>query len=527
MAAQVIVIGGGHNGLVAANYLAKSGAQVTLLERSPGFGGPVGRVEYFPGYSASITNSPGSLDGRIVEELELERFGLRFASPPVTLLHPVREGLLTGWRDRAKLDAQFDAFAPGEAGRFHALIARLDALGETSRLSYWETPPPLDEILGRMTPHARSEFEDVILRGSLMELLDESLVTDAAKSVMMMLALNGQLLSPHAPGSAIGLLMRPISRASSPQDILGNQNSPLRGSVGLPLGSMAAIVDALTMAARANGVHLRANSAVTEIQLDDDGIARGVRLDSGEVLSGADAIVATLEPSRLAQLLPEGAVAERDTPRPPSGSAFKIALALDGIPDVRDAPAGASPRELAAAQFRIGPDPTYIAAAVHDGIAERPSTNPIIWGLMPSISSPGLAPEGKHLMSLNAWHAPHSLGAEYWRVHGDQFMSTCIEAVETLFPNLTDRIEDTRWFSPHDLEDSLGLTSSNITHGDMTAELMLNGRPGYGFANALRSMNVVVGGAGAWPGGYVTGVPGRNAAVTVHNTISTPTKVRK
>src|SRR5699024_7949673 len=105
-------------------------------------------------------------------------------------------------------------------------------------------------------------------------------------------------------------------------------------------------------------------------------------------------------------------------------------------------------------------------SAIEQGLAGKPSSRPIMWGLIPSLASPGLAPHGKHLMSVNVWHAPHSLGASYWAKYGDTFVNTCVDELERCFPDLKTRIEDLRWISPVGLENELGLTGSNITHGE-------------------------------------------------------------
>jgi phytoene dehydrogenase-like protein len=118
-------------------------------------------------------------------------------------------------------------------------------------------------------------------------------------------------------------------------------------------------------------------------------------------------------------------------------------------------------------------------------------------------------------MSLNVWHAPHRLGERYWRENGAAFADRCVAQVEAAFPGLSERITDRRWLGPHDLEREFGLTSSNITHGDLTPESMLNGRPGAELSAGLERRGIVLGGAESWPGGYVTGAPGRRAALTI------------
>ncbi|QBE48412.1 phytoene desaturase family protein [Leucobacter triazinivorans] len=516
MAKHVVVIGGGHNGLIAANYVAKAGHRVTLCEARASLGGPAGRFEFMPGYSSSITNSIGSFEGRIFDELQLETFGLRFHKPDVTLLHPMEDDLFIGWRDRRLVAEQMESYAAGESVRHRELIARLDALGAASGLSLWSRPEPGRGFLDRMDADDRSAFSDAMLEGSLMDLLDGALTTPQVKSMMMMLALNGQLLSPRARGSAFGLLLRPISRAAGGDGgLLGNQDAPLRGSVGLPIGSMGSIIDALTLSAHALGVSIRTNCRVEELLFDDSGRVDGVRLESGSRLSGIDAAIITVEPSLLPGMMPDYPGDAPRWPEQPKGSAFKVAVALDGVPSVRQADPRIPVETLLQAQFRIGPSPEYIEAAVDDGLAGRASDSPIIWGLIPTIASPGLAPPGKHLMSLNVWHAPHDLGREHWAEHGDRYVQSCLRQLRRLLPSIDEHIEDVRWYSPHDLEDEFALTSSNITHGDMTPDLMLDGRPGRGVNESLAQRGLYLGGAGTWPGGYVTGAPGRNSARTV------------
>lgn len=515
MTSHVLVIGGGHNGLVAANYLAMTGHRVTLVEQRERLGGVVGRFEYMPGYASSITNSPGSFEGAIMQELRLQDFGLRFHRPETTLLHPMDDGLFVGWRDPQLVEEQMERMAPGEFARHRELVSRLDRLGEQVGLSMWERPLDQRAVLERMDPGPRDEFRRSMIEGSLEELLDEALRSDQVKSLMMMLALNGQLLSPRAPGSAFGLMLRPISRASGATDVLGIRDVPLRGSVGLPIGSMAAIVDALEAAARAHGVAIRTGSGVAELQFDDSGRVSAAVLESGGSVEQLDAVVSTVETSRLHRMIPDDTIPESAWPPAPDGSAFKIALALDGLPSVAGAPVGVPEEVLLSTQFRIGPNPGYIADAVEQGIAGRPSDKPIIWGLIPSLTSPGLAPEGRHLMSLNVWHAPHRLGERYWRENGAAFADRCVAQVEAAFPGLSERITDRRWLGPHDLEREFGLTSSNITHGDLTPESMLNGRPGAELSAGLERRGIVLGGAESWPGGYVTGAPGRRAALTI------------
>lgn len=512
---HVLVAGAGHNGLVAANYLARDGFRVTLVEAREKLGGVVGRTEFMPGYNASVTNSPGSFEGRILEELDLKSYGLRFRAPDITLLQHIHGKPFVGWRDRARVAEQMNAARWGEAERHRKLVDYLNDLGVASGLSLWNPPNSLDEVLSSMPLQKRREFSRTFVEGTLSDLLNSSLKSDLVKSLMLMVALNGNLISPDQPGSAIGLLLRPISRASSKVDPLGIGDSPLRGSVGLPVGSMSAIIDALEKSAIAHGVEVFTNDPVEELIPDADGVVRYATLASGREIGPVDHSILTMEPSLVQRLLPGQSEIHPLYPDKPIGSAFKVVLALNNLPEVANAPPDVPLSKLLEAQFRVGPDPEYIRQAVHDGINGRPSKNPIIWGLVQSLSSPEVAPEGKHLMSLNIWHAPYSLGDEYWRGNKGSYLNRVLSTLEEYFPGLNARIDDVVSYTPHELEAEFLLSGSNITHGDMTLDALLDGRPNINLVEALSQRGITLGGAGSWPGGYVTGVPGRNAAKKV------------
>ena len=514
---EAVVIGGGHNGLVCAAYLARSGVSVTVVEARDELGGAAGAYEYLPGFRASMTNSPGSLESLVVQELELEKYGLRFIAPPVTLIHPFEGSTFVGWRDRKLTDEQFEKYAPGEANRYRSFVDSLNRLGANSGLSLWERPPMPDVIRQRLEDEQDRSLFDQLVYGSLDEVLDSKLKSDEAKALMAMLAVNGQMVSPKEPGTAIGLLMRPISMASSSDpDPHSPNRSPLRGSVGLPVGSMSAIVEALKRVGAAAGVTYVTGKRVRRVTTGDSG-ATGVELEDGRFI-GADAVVSTVEPSILLNELVDAAALglSNESVAPPEGSAFKIALALDSLPGIANLPPELPAEVALQSQVRIGPSLGYIYAAIHDAISSRPSKGPIMWGLVPSVTSEGLAPRGKHLFSVNVWHAPHSLGREYWAEHKDEFGRRCIEILDEHMPGLGARIEDYSFLSPTEIADELSLTGSNITHGNMLPSSLLGNRPHRVLSDYATPLEgLFLGGAGVWPGGYVTGAPGRNAASRV------------
>lgn len=514
---RVVVIGGGHNGLVCAAYLARAGVQTSLVERRATLGGVVGSYEFLPGYRAALTNSPGSFEGRIVADLELERHGLRFHRPEVTVAQRFGERTFVGFRDRARIAEQIESFQAGEYGRYRSLIDDLNDLGAAMGLSVWRRPDSLEELRARLADTPQRALFERVFEGSLMELLDDRLRSPEAKALLMMLALPGTLQSPRERGSALGLMLRPWSMASLlPGEDDTAANSPLRGSVGTPIGSMAAMIDAIERSAREAGVEIIANCAVHEVLKAGDRV-RGVTLEDGRFLE-ADAVVSTIEPSLLQRNLladPDDLVPSYRVP-PPKGSAFKLALALDGLPDVPGVPADVTAEQVLGSQVRIGSSPEHIEEAIDAGLAGRVSERPIMWGMVPSIVSPQLAPEGQHLMSVNVWYAPHSLGEDFWSEHGEAFAQRCITQLDEQLPGLADRVVGVRGLTPVDLEHEFALTGSNIAHGEMTVENFFDSRPHPAAADSRATLGgLYLGGSGSWPGGYVTGVPGRNAASAV------------
>ena len=517
---DVIVVGAGHNGLVCAAYLARAGLRVMVIEARGALGGPCGTYEFMPGYRSSITNSPGSFEPRIVQDLELERHGLRFVRSDPTVVHHFPGGPFIGWRDRERVSTELEGFAPGEGERYRDLLASLEDLGAHLGVSLFEPTPGLARMARNLPMRLERLFEKVFF-GSLRELLDGALESEQAKALLGMVALNATLAPPSAPGTAVGLMLRPISIVSSPPSLDEDaRRVALRGSTGLPVGGMGAIIDAIERVCLAHGATIRRETRVEKV-IHRNGAACGVVTDAGEEFNAA-AIVSAINPKTLfAHLLDDDAV-PAETRRsisavPMRGSAFKIALALDGLPGYNGLSEGVEAATIAGTQFRIASSLDYIEQSVADGLRGVASQRPIIWGLVPSVVSPGLAPPGRHLMSINAWHAPYDLSEGMWDAETvERFGQRCIDSLCDLMPDLKERIVGHRFIGPVELESELGLIGSNITHGDMLPAALFGARP-HESANDYRTPlgGLYLSGAGTWPGGYVTGIPGFNTAHAV------------
>ena len=515
---DAIIVGGGHNGLVAAGYLSRAGFKTAVLESRAILGGPAGNVEFLPGYTASFANSPGSFERRIMVELELEKHGLRFLRPDPSLVHAFPGGNFIGWRDRSQVAEQLDHFSSGESQRYFELLQELERLGCELGVSLFEPSPTLEQLDSRMATSDLFDLYNRVVHGSLEDLLDESLRSQQAKALLAMIALNGNLMSPSDSGSAIGLMMRPISMASGSMDAI--TASALRGSSGLPVGGMGAIIDALESSAKAHGTQIFTHSEVARILHDGDRVS-GVETTEG-TLFNASTVISTVSPtltfgSFLANSSAVSAISNAVIANRPTGSAFKIVLALDGKPSYAGLPDGLSARDVNSAQFRVAPSFDYVKKCIGDGLSGRVTDAPIMWGLLTTMTAPDLAPPGRHLLSINAWHAPYDLVAGEWDTATiEKFGETCLDRIEDLMPDLREHIVGHRYLSPIEIEMELGLPGSNITHGNMTAQSLFGNRPHravHDYRTPLRGL--YISGAGSWPGGYLTGVPGFGASRAV------------
>lgn len=193
-----------------------------------------------------------------------------------------------------------------------------------------------------------------------------------------------------------------------------------------------------------------------------------------------------------------------------------MALALDRLPNYANLPSNLTQSQASTCQVRVADSLDYIEKATVEAMAGRPATNPIIWGLIPSVVSPQLTPKGRHIMSLNIWHAPYKLEKGDWITEKERFAKRCIDTLAQFMPDLPECITDIRSFSPVDCEAELGIIGSNITHGEMLPHTLFGPRP-HLLANDYRTplKGLYITGGGVWPGGFVTGVPGRNTSHTV------------
>lgn len=513
---DAIVVGAGHNGMVAAHYLAGAGLRVLVLERREQAGGVTGPVDSLPGLRATVTNSPGSLEPMIVRDMKLEQHGLSFLRPDPTVVVPFSsDRAFVGWRDPKRVNEGLAQFSKHDAEAYHGVIEYFNDFARRLGVSLFAPPPRLAELAARMrTPRDEADFA-AIMFGSIRELLDNRLESDEVKTILSMLAQACGNVGPSTPGSPIGLLQRPMSLASSQVAAEHDpRRQPLRGSTGLPLGGMRSVAAAMARSLRNSGVTIRTQATVMAIRTGPDNQVMGVVVDDDEEID-ASLVLSNLNPKTLLDLLPEAALgsdivaALRELRM--AGAAFKVVLALDRLP--RFGFADKDFEQYAACQFRIGPSMDYLDRAYDDYRYALPSRGPKLWGLIPTATDPTLAPEGTHLLSLNVWYAPYHLAGSTWEQEKGPFVDRCVSLLSEFMPNLPDAITDVVGFSPVDLEREFGLLEGHQLHGDMTPGHMFGFRPVpelSQYSTPVRGLYLC--GSGSWPGGFVSGLPGHNAA---------------
>ena len=519
---DALIIGGGHNGLVAAAYLARAGLSVLVLERRACLGGACVTEEIWPGYKVStLAYLCSLLLPQIIQELELKRFGLHLYPKNPAFFTAFPDGRhLFFWQDMAATQSELVRFSRHDAQYYPAFEQEL------ARLAVW-----VERLLLRTPPNiVRRTWRDYLALGklgletlrygdahlghlikimtqSVRTYLDERFESDEIKATLATDGVIGTNGGPSTPGTAYVMLHHVMGGATG-----------IRGLWGFVRGGMGAISEAIAASAQSWGASIRTATTVARV-LVRHGRACGVVLDSGEeiqarvVLSNADPKVTFLQ-------LVEPIELEEDFRRDVGnirmqGCNVKINLALDALPDFTAYP-GAHLGPHHGATMHICPSMDYIDRAWQEAQAGRPSTQPLLEITVPTAYDDTLAPPGKHIMGIFVQYAPYSLGDGDWDQCKEQFADRCIEVLAEYAPNMRQAIIHRQILSPLDLERHYTLTGGNIFHGDMTLDQLFCMRPVAGWAQYRTPIHgLYLCGAGTHPGGGVMGAPGHNAARAV------------
>jgi phytoene dehydrogenase-like protein len=522
---DAIVIGGGHNGLTCAAYLARAGRKVLVLERRHVLGGAAVTEEVFPGFKFSVCSYVVSLlRPEIIRELDLPRHGMELLPLDGTMT-PMPNGDYL-WRvndhdktrreiaRHSRLDAEaYDEYGKAmvEMGRFAKPIMGMLPPDPTSL-----DPRGLLELLGMGKRFRDMRFHDKVnqvqlLTMSAVDFLDQWFETDVLKATMSASGIIGTFLGVRSPGTAYVLL----------HHYMGEIDGAFR-SWGLSRGGTGAVSNAIAAAAIEFGAEIRTEATVAQI-LSKNGRATGVALANGDEIH-AKVVVSSVDPNLTFLKF----MNERDLPGEfvegvkrykYRGSSGKVNLALDALPNFTCLP-GAGPHLRGA--ISISPSVDYMERAYDDAKYGRFSSRPYMDMVIPSLTDPSVAPPGKHVMSCFVQYAPYHLKDGVWDDRQrEAFGDAVIDTIAEYAPNIKDIILHRQVLTPLDIERDFGLTEGNIFQGELTLEQLFFLRPVPGYAQYATPIDrLYMCGSATHPGGGIMGAPGRNAATRILKEVS-------
>ncbi len=515
---DAVVIGGGHNGLVTAAYLARAGRRVLVLERREMLGGCAATEEIWPGYRVSTAAYLVSLMlPRIVEELELRRYGYAVDAKDPAFFSAFPDGRsMFMWQDRTKTLEEIRKFSPRDAARYGEYEDHIERLSRIVEHLLVMTPPQFPpagvfDLAGYLRagrPLLGLSGQDLvalarIFTQSVSDFLDEWFESPELKVTLATDGVIGANGGPRSPGTAYILLHHCMG------GVAGH-----RGLWGFVRGGMGTVAESIAASARAAGAEIRTNASVERI-LVRNGRARGVVLAGDEEIP-ARIVASNLDPKRtFLQLLdPQdldwdflSAVRRFRT----EGTSAKINFALSGLPEFKALPGAPGPQHRAT--MHICPSIDYVERAWDDAKYGRPSERPLIELTLPTMYDPSLAPPGKHIMGAFLQYAPYTLREGNWEELRYSWAQRVVDLIAEYAPNVPDIIEDMQVLTPVDLEQRFGITRGNIFHGEMSLDQMFVMRPVAGWARYRTPVRgLYLCGSGAHPGGGVMGAPGLNCA---------------
>jgi phytoene dehydrogenase-like protein len=519
---DAVLIGGGHNGLTCAGYLAMAGLKVVVLERRHIVGGAAVTEEFHPGFRNSVAAYTVSLlNPKVIADLRLAEHGLRIVERQIANFLPLddrRYLKVGGGRTREEV-AKFSA---RDAERLEAYQARLEAIADVLRALVLETPPnaveghpfaAISELIksGRIANRLRHLGLDLqrelldLFTNSAGDYLDHWFESAPIKAAYGFDGIVGNYASPYSPGSAYVLLHHCFGEVNGKKGVWGHA-----------IGGMGAITQAMAKSAASSGAEIRVDAAVREV-IVEKGRAVGVVTERGETIR-TRAVISNLNPKLLYGALIDraalpAAFAERIEKWRCGSGTFRMNVALSELPDFTCLP-GRDLAEHHTAGIIMAPSLTYMERAYFDARTFGWSKKPIVEMVISSTLDDTLAPKGQHVASLFCQHvAPELPDGSSWDDHRETVADLMIETVDAHAPNFKASVLGRQVFSPLDLERSFGLVGGDIFHGALDLGQMFSARPMLGHANYRGPLpGLYMCGSGTHPGGGVTGLPGHNAA---------------
>ncbi len=513
---DIVIIGGGHNGLITAFYLAKAGYKPLVLERGAQVGGAAVTDEFHPGFRCStLAHTAGPLLPSVVRDMQLEKHGLKWITPDVSVTALSPDGrALSLYQDTKKSAQEIAAFSQKDATKYQEFAQSLTKIGKVIGEALATTPPDIDHPssgdlwsmlkTGRAIRKLGKRDMFRLLRWGPMAVADlasEYFETELLRAVIAARGVFGTFLGPWSAGSALVLLIR---AAADPHPA---------GSAAFAIGGMGAVTQAMAAAAKAAGAEIRMGAEVTEIRVQN-GIATGVVLSTGEDVQ-ARAVISNVDPKRTLLKLTDPTHLSPDFVQKlqhyrGNGTVAKVNLALSGLPKFSALKDGdTSPLK---GRIHIGNEIDYLERAFDESKYGNFSRQPYLEATIPSLTDPTLAPEGKHVMSIYMQYAPYKLKDD-WEQQRKALGETVVQTLAQYAPNLPELIVAQQIITPRDLEEKYGLTGGQIFHGELALDQFFTMRPLLDWARYRTPIEkLYLCGSGTHPGAGLTGGSGANAA---------------
>ncbi len=515
---DIVIIGGGHNGLVTAFYLSRAGFKPLVLERRNQVGGAAITEEFHPGFRSSVlAHSAGPLRPEIIRDMELGKHGLKLITPEVavTALSPDGRALIL-YRDVERAAQEIAKFSEADAAKYREFHLAIEKASRVIGKSLAQTPPEIERPttadlfgllqLGRSLRGLGKANTYNLLRWAPMAVADlaaEFFENDLLRSTIAARGIFGTFLGPWSAGTSLVLLLRAAA------------DSNPAGSNFFAVGGIGAITQAMATAAQQAGAEIRTGAEVIEIRIKN-GVAQGVVLSSGEEIL-ARAVISNADPRRtFLKLTDPSLLAPSFTRRLQNyrmnGTVAKVNLALSALPEFTGL--NGNTEELTG-RIHIGPGIDYLERAFDESKYGDFSQAPYLEVTIPTLTDPSLAPEGKHVMSIYMQYAPYKLKKGSWQDESQRFAlgDTVVKMLAQYAPDLPGKILHHQIITPLDLEDAYGLTGGQIFHGDLALDQVFTMRPMLDWARYRTPIqNLYLCGSGTHPGTGLTGGSGANAA---------------
>jgi len=516
---RVVLIGGGHNALVAAFYLAKGGFKPLVLERREMVGGGAVTEEFYPGFRAStLAHTMGPLRADIVRDMQLHRFGCEILFPDPRVFAPTPEGkALFFYNDTAKTAEGIAHFSEKDAAKYVEFAESLESLSEVLVRIVSMTPPAIDKPspedfwnlfkAGRGVRQLGKEGIFNLFRWAPMAVADfvgEFFETELLRAVIAARGIFGNALGPWSAGSTAVLLLRAAADAH-----------PV-GTAAFPRGGLGSLTRALAESAKEAGAEIRMDAEVERIRIKDGAVASVVLKDGEEI--AAEAAVSGVDPRRTffslidpSQLDP--VFANRIKNFRAKGNVAKVNLALGGLPGFPALETNERALRALSGRIHIGPDIDYLERAFDDSKYGELSRAPYLDVTIPTILDPALAPDGKHVLSAYVQFAPYKLKEGNWDTHRRELGLCVINTLAAYAPNFSSLVEGMQVITPEDLETCYGFTGGHVFHGELALDQLFTMRPVLDWARYKTPIHgLFLCGSGTHPGNGLTGVSGANAA---------------